>query len=87
MERRIAWTSLAALALAACQSSQPANDNGSGSGGDTGDEMLLPQAASCDRPPEGTDQQPGQSDGNGYVTDFNGQGRRIYRPTTRGTRG
>ncbi len=37
-------------------------------------------AALSGRPPEGGDQQPGQSDGNGYVTDFNGQGRRIYRP-------
>jgi hypothetical protein len=44
-------------------------------------------AALSARPPEGVDQQPGQPDGNGYVTDFNGQGRRIYRPMTRGTRG
>ena len=36
-------------------------------------------AALTARPPEGAER-PGQSDGNGYVSDYNGQGRRIYRP-------
>ncbi len=39
-------------------------------------------AALSARPPEGTDQSPNQSDGNGYVRDFNGDGQQVYRPVT-----
>jgi hypothetical protein len=44
-------------------------------------------AALAARPPEGVDQQPGQSDGNGYVSEFNDQGQRVYRPLDSGSRG
>ncbi len=35
-------------------------------------------AALAARPPEGADQQPGQSDGNGYAPGYNCLGQRVY---------
>jgi hypothetical protein len=39
-------------------------------------------AALAGRPPEGVDQQPGTTDENGYVSEFNEQGQRVYRPVS-----
>jgi hypothetical protein len=33
------------------------------------------------RPSEGVDESPGQVDGNGFVSTFNQQGKRVFRPT------
>jgi hypothetical protein len=33
------------------------------------------------RPPEAGDAMPGQADGNGFVSAFNGLGQRVFRPT------
>jgi hypothetical protein len=33
------------------------------------------------RPSEGGDEAPGQVDGNGFVSTYNQQGKRVYRPT------
>ena len=39
-------------------------------------------AALSSRPPEGTDSAPGQSDGNGFISEIDEQGHRVYRPVT-----
>lgn len=39
-------------------------------------------AALSSRPPEGTDTDRGQSDSNGFVSDTDEQGHRVYRPVT-----
>jgi len=39
-------------------------------------------AALSARQPEGNDSTPGQSDGNGFVSDIDEQGHRVYRPVT-----
>jgi hypothetical protein len=44
-------------------------------------------AALAARPPEGTDQQPGQADGNGFISGYNRQGQRIFRPVGNEGRG
>jgi hypothetical protein len=44
-------------------------------------------AALAARPPEGADQQPGQSDGNGYTHGYNRLGQRIFRPIANQGRG
>jgi hypothetical protein len=38
-------------------------------------------AAMSTRPSEGVDEAPGQVDGNGFVSTYNQQGKRVYRPT------
>jgi hypothetical protein len=43
-------------------------------------------AALSTRPSEGVDAAPGQVDGNGFVSTYNQQGKRVYRPTG-GSRG
>jgi hypothetical protein len=39
-------------------------------------------AALSARPPEGLENQPGTSDENGFVSEVNEQGQRVYRPVT-----
>ncbi len=39
------------------------------------------------RPSEGVDEAPGKVDGNGFVSTFNQQGKRVYRPTGDGGNG
>ena len=39
------------------------------------------------RPSEGVDEAPGQVDGNGFVSTYNQQGKRVYRPTGDGGNG
>lgn len=39
-------------------------------------------SALASRPPEGHDLNNGQTDGNGYVSDYNRDGQRVYRPVT-----
>lgn len=34
------------------------------------------------RPPEGSDSTPGQTDGNGFVSGYGSNGRRVYQPGT-----
>ena len=43
-------------------------------------------AALNSRPPEGTDGRPGEADGNGYISEINEHGQRVYRPTQNETR-
>jgi hypothetical protein len=44
-------------------------------------------AALAARPPEGADQQPGQSDGNGFAPGYNHSGQRVFRPIANEGRG
>jgi hypothetical protein len=37
-------------------------------------------SAMAGRPSEGSDLQPGQNDGNGYVSHYDGMGRLVFRP-------
>ncbi len=39
-------------------------------------------AALSAQAPEGNEEQPGQSDGNGYVVEIDEHGHRVYRPVT-----
>jgi hypothetical protein len=38
-------------------------------------------SALATRPPEAGDHLPGESDGNGFMPTFDGQGQRVYRPS------
>jgi hypothetical protein len=43
-------------------------------------------SAMAGRPVEGSDQVPGQPDGNGFVSSYNQQGQRVFRPVDGQTR-